>query len=175
MTEIVNPAMATANEKVAEIASADSVDQNIPATTPSNPTTQSLIDQVSLFLAHADRITLLSISAGLIGVSYVLFGRLALLLVGAVGGVVLHIWWDEHEGQTDGESEAAGKRKRHELSLEVANRLTRLHADRGAKSEEDEDLLHKQGDSILDYSKLGPATGTALTAFTDSVIADYVK
>ncbi|KAF3492035.1 PX domain-containing protein [Arthroderma uncinatum] len=175
MTEIASPAMATANEKVADVAPADAVDQNNPATPPLNPTTQSLIDQVSLFLAHADRITLASISAGLIAVSYVVFGRLALLLVGAVGGVVLHIWWEGRESAADGDGEAAGKRKRQELSLEVANRLTSLYADRGAKSGEDEDALHKSRDAVLDYSRLGPATGTALTAFTDSVIADYVN
>ncbi|KAK2802143.1 hypothetical protein FQN49_008900, partial [Arthroderma sp. PD_2] len=167
--------MATAIEKVADTASADSVDQKNAATAPSNPTTQSLIDQVSLFVAHADRITLISIAAGLVAVAYVLFGRLSLLLVGAIGGVVLHIWWEGHESGIDGDNETSAKRKRQELSLEVANRLTTLYADRGPKFDVDGDPLHKLGDSVLDYSKLGPATGSALTAFTDSVIADYVN
>ncbi|EEQ28476.1 hypothetical protein McanMca71_007164 [Microsporum canis] len=167
--------MPAENEKAADTTSIDLGDQATPATLRSNPTSQSLVDQVSLFIAHADRITLLSVATGLVAVLYVLFGRLALLLLGGIGGVILHIWWEGYEGGEDGDNGAAARRKRNELSLELANRLTALYADNGSKPDEDEDDLYKSGEPVLDYSKLGPATAAALTALTDSVVADYVS
>ncbi|EZF22227.1 hypothetical protein H112_04870 [Trichophyton rubrum D6] len=167
--------MATKEDDAAVTASNESLAQPKSATVPPSSTSQSLVDQVSLFVAHADGTTLISISAGVVAVSYVLFGRLALLLVGAIGGVILHIWWEGQDNGTNGDDEGAAKRKRHELSLEVANRLTALYVDNGSKQEDDEDTLNRSAESSLDYSKMGPATEAALTALTNSVIADYVS
>ncbi|EFQ98896.1 PX domain-containing protein [Nannizzia gypsea CBS 118893] len=165
--------MATEDEKIAATAHFEPIAQPKPATIPPNSTSQSLVDQVSLFVAHADRTTLISTAAGAVAVSYVLFGRLALLLIGAIGGVVLHIWWEGQNSGADGDNEGAAKRKRHELSLEVANRLTALYADNASKVDDDE--AASSGESALDYSRMGPATEVALTALTNSVIADYVS
>lgn len=167
--------MATKEDDTAVTASNESIAQPKPAAAPPSSTSQSLVDQVSLFVAHADGTTLISISAGVVAVSYVLLGRLALLLVGAIGGVILHIWWEGQDNGTSGDNEETAKRKRHELSLEVANRLTALYADNGSKQEEDEGALNRSGESSPDYSRMGPATEAALTALTDSVIADYVR
>lgn len=167
--------MATKEDDTAITASNESLAQPKSATVPQSSNSQSLVDQVSLFVAHADRTTLISISAGVVAVSYVLFGRLALLLVGAIGGVILYIWWEGQDNVTNGDNEGAAKRKRHELSLEVANRLTALYADNGSKQDDDEDTLNRPGESSLDYSRMGPATEAALTALTNSVIADYVR
>ncbi|GBF63989.1 hypothetical protein TMEN_6657 [Trichophyton mentagrophytes] len=167
--------MATKEDDTAVTASNESLAQPKSATVPPSSTSQSLVDQVSLFVAHADGTTLISISAGVVAVSYVLFGRLALLLVGAIGGVILHIWWEGQDNGTNGDNEETAKRKRHELSLEVANRLTALYADNGSKQEDDEDPLNRSGEPSLDYSRMGPATEAALTALTNSVIADYVS
>ncbi|DAA73689.1 TPA_exp: PX domain protein [Trichophyton benhamiae CBS 112371] len=167
--------MATKEDDTAITASNESLAQPKSATVPQSSNSQSLVDQVSLFVAHADRTTLISISAGVVAVSYVLFGRLALLLVGAIGGVILYIWWEGQDNVTNGDNEGAAKRKRHELSLEVANRLTALYADNGSKQDDDEDTLNRPGESSLDYSRMGPATEAALTALTNSVIADYVS
>ncbi|OAL66973.1 hypothetical protein A7C99_2370 [Trichophyton rubrum] len=160
--------MATKEDDAAVTASNESLAQPKSATVPPSSTSQSLVDQVSLFVAHADGTTLISISAGVVAVSYVLFGRLALLLVGAIGGVILHIWWEGQDNGTNGDDEGAAKRKRHELSLEVANRLTALYVDNGSKQEDDEDTLNRSAESSLDYSKMGPATEAALTALTNS-------
>ncbi|KAK2748688.1 hypothetical protein FQN57_000269 [Myotisia sp. PD_48] len=133
-----------------------------------------IFNQAALFVAHADRVTLAGTAGGLVVITYLLFGKLTLLLIGIIGGVILHVWWeDEFIGGGDNQRDAPDGRKRQELSIEIADRLTRgtVHGE----PMNDQDATSAEIVAAADYSKLSPAISTALTALTDSVIRGYVS
>ena len=141
---------------------------------------KALTDRTLDFLATANNETLGACLVGLGAGTYLVLGRVGLILIGVVGGVVLHATW---EGQTrsDGDDKAQSQaEKKRERGIDVAHRIldwrdTRTR-DKGNSGEGESDLdvklyLGKQ----LDYSDFRPKTAAALTELTDAVIRDYVK
>ena len=147
---------------------------------PVKPLTVSAVIDVTLkFFAQASNETLGACAVGLCASTYLVLGRVGLVLIGAVGGVVLHATWEHQYGGRSEEEKAELERRRKELSVEVANRVLdwREHRRQG-KDEDNDDALnieHRTGSKLLDYSEFEPETRAALTNFTDAVIRDYVK
>jgi hypothetical protein len=152
--------------------------------TPNAPSldVKALTDGTLHFLATASNETLGACLVGLSAGTYLILGRVGLVLIGVVGGVVLHATWEAkaHNGD-DGASQgkSADTRKR-ELGVDVAHRVLDWRDTRalgqGERKEDDSDLSLKLfSGKALDYSDFKPETAAALTELTDAVIRDYVK
>ncbi|KAF7190807.1 hypothetical protein HII31_07966 [Pseudocercospora fuligena] len=136
-------------------------------------TLQSFTDRALHFLSHASNETLGACLVGLGATTYLVLGRVGLVIIGVAGGVVLHATW---EGvRSDDRDEATKKldeERRREASIEVARRVLELRSSKpDSKTAEDTRGYASQG---LDYSSFGTETAAALDAFTTAVIKDYV-
>ena len=138
---------------------------------------QPYTDLVLEFLANASNETLASCLVGLGAVTYFILGRLGLVLIGAVGGVVLHATWEYH-GQGHETSRAAELKRRREVGLDVVSRVLdwRHSEDNGQdRVASAEAAVELSSQSLADYSDFKPATRAALENVTDAIVQDYVK
>jgi hypothetical protein len=139
-----------------------------------------LIDRTLHFLATASNETLGACLAGLGAGTYLILGRVGLVLIGVVGGVALHATWEGPSGdtkETDGRSVEA---RRRELGADIAHRVLDWRNTKTHKKEDSEDAssdlsVRLYSGKTLDYSEFKPETAAALTELTDAVIRDYVK
>jgi hypothetical protein len=119
---------------------------------------------------------------GLAASTYLVLGRIGLVLIGAVGGVVLHATWESQNdasGDQDGAQERQQRRKK-ELGLEVALRALewrgkrQLQRDPGDREKDAfEDVASQE--RTINYADFQPETRIALNEFTDAVVRDYVR
>lgn len=159
----------------------DSPDQSNSDSHP-EPTTrldtiQDYANLVLEFLANASNEALASCLVGLGAVTYFILGRLGLVLIGAVAGVVLHATWEYH-GKSHETSRATELRRRREVGVDVVNRVLdwRQSKDNGQDEEASADTsLLFSSQHLADYSGFRPATRAALEDVTDAVAQDYVK
>jgi len=178
--------MPSIHKQSATIMSQDGVDAD-PATTPDQRLNSgkqvnapSVIDAALRFFANASNGTLGACAVGLCASTYLVLGRLGLVLIGAVGGIVLHATW---ESQNNGGLDAtAGEinHRRKELGIEVVRRVLDWKDQRSGNTAGDEPADGQKAEEtsapqVLCYSDFPPATGEALTHLTDAVIRDYVK
>lgn len=133
---------------------------DVPSTKADDPLTQGL-----RFLSTATPETLGAIAVGLAACTYLILGRLGLVLIGALGGVVLH---STYEGQSPliGDVKSAQR----EQSLDVVKRILdwRDVQPRDLGEEEDSELENS-------FDGFRPETGAALNELVEAVIRDYVK
>ncbi|CAG8889503.1 unnamed protein product [Penicillium egyptiacum] len=133
------------------------------------------------FLSTSTNETLLGVFALLALVTYIILGRIGLLLIGVVVGVVLHASWEGSDNERAGEAWHAQKpNRRRELALEVSNRLLDWpkRADASDTQQGDDgsiSALEDMSSADLEYATFQPATAVALRTLTDAVIKDYVK
>jgi hypothetical protein len=142
---------------------------------------RDITDAALNFLSNASNETLGACVVGLCATTYLVLGRVGLVLIGAAGGIVLHATWEaSNNTAAGGQSNAAeGSRRRRELGIEVVRRaLDWRVTSQDAQEGEVLKTVTVEGspdDKILGYSDFRPATRTALTALTDAVIRDYVR
>ncbi|KAH7350900.1 putative meiotically up-regulated gene protein [Rhexocercosporidium sp. MPI-PUGE-AT-0058] len=135
--------------------------------TSSDPAEEDLTTRALRFLSTASPETIGGIAVGLAVSTYLVLGRLGLVLIGAAGGIVLHAAW-ERQSHDAGSSEEI----RREKALDVVKRILDLreaqkpveHAD------EDDDKTVAKG-----FEGFQPETAAALNELVDAVIRDYVK
>ena len=117
---------------------------------------------------------------GVGGVLYLALGRLGLLLIGVLVGVVAHAIWENSSGDIGDEHKALESRRRRETGLDVVSRVLHLREKkRGELDEQDGD-----GDAQVDgqlssqkpptFAGFPPETAAALNSLVDAVIRDYV-
>lgn len=142
---------------------------------------KALTDRTLHFLATASNETLGACLAGLGAGTYLILGRVGLVLIGVVGGVVLHATWEGHHGgdsrETQGKSADARKRQ---LAVDIAQRVLDWRSDKTHEQSHTRDAssdfnVQLYSGKTLDYSDFKPETAAALTELTDAVIRDYVK
>lgn len=141
-----------------------------------------LADRVLHFLSTATNETLGACLVGLGAGTYLILGRVGLILIGVVGGVVLHATWEghAHANRGDGKGQALESRRR-EAGIDVAHRILdwREKEAKGKDAQPDEadtDLSVKlYSGQKVDFSDFRPETAAALTELTEAVIRDYVK
>ena len=136
------------------------------------------MDSALHFLASASNETLGACLVGLGALTYLVLGRVGLLLIGIVCGVTLHATW-ERNGETSTGHAAAEVKRRRDIGLEIVHRILdwreRNHSSLLKNDEtQDIDVLLSSGKG-LDFYDFKPATGTALSDLVDAVIRDYVK
>jgi hypothetical protein len=142
---------------------------------------RALTDRALHFLANASNETLGACLVGLSAATYLVLGRVGLVLIGVAGGVVLHATWEAHAHAGNATSNGEGPdRKRRENGVDVAHRLLDWRhttiKDGGNKVDHDCDLDVKlSSGKELDFSNFRPETGAALTELVDAITRDYVK
>jgi hypothetical protein len=131
------------------------------------------------FLATASNETLGACLVGLGAGTYLVLGRVGLLLIGVVGGVVLHATWERHAHGDAVDIGAQQETRRREVGVHVARRVLDWRDEKAQKQKDEDgegdmDVLLYSGKQ-LDYSEFRPETAAALTELTDAVVRDYVK
>ncbi|PMD44308.1 hypothetical protein L207DRAFT_453846, partial [Hyaloscypha variabilis F] len=165
--------MSTMNGKIGgskhgdELAAAqDATPLPSPQPIPSSAGVEDLTTRALKFLSTASTETIGGIAVGLAACTYLILGRVGLVLIGALGGVVFHATW---EGQSS--AAASIQDVRRETGLEIVKRILDLReAHKVGEGDEDEkDALENSFDGFQ------PETAAALNTFVDAVIRDYVK
>lgn len=143
---------------------------------------RELLDQFLHFLSNASNETLGACLAGLGAITYFILGRVGLVLIGVVGGIVLHATWEGSTAQSDEQTESTAEktRRKREDGLKILQRVLDW---RGQRHLTESDAIENGGllqtktstPKPLDFSEFELLTGAALTSLTDAVIRDYVK
>ena len=140
---------------------------------PSSAQSNELLDSALHFLSTASNETLLCVFACLMIATYIVLGRLGLILIGTIIGVILHASWEGGSNEPRGHEAGIPNSRRRDFSLHVANKLLDWPT---RKQPADLDTRLPNGSTIdLDYSTFRPKTAVALKSLTDAVIKDYVK
>ncbi|TVY33660.1 hypothetical protein LOCC1_G008472 [Lachnellula occidentalis] len=118
------------------------------------------------FLSTASVETLGGIAVGLAACTYLVLGRLGLVLIGILGGVVLHATWE-------GQSSWAGtvEDARREKALDIVKRIMDLRESKDQDVEEDIEDQFK----VASFEGFQPETGAALNDLIEAVLQNYVK
>lgn len=160
---------------------ADTNVQVVAPTSQFQSTVQQLTDQTLSFLSTASNETLGACLVGLGATTYVVLGRVGLVLIGVVGGVVLHATW---EGSSQGGAQAAEENRRRQVGIDVVSRVLDWRTQRKSNGEEEaEEAAEEAANSRvellmrgnLDFTGFQPETQDALNGFTEAIISDYVK
>lgn len=140
---------------------------------------QELTSYALQFLSNATNETLGACLVGLGAITYLVLGRVGLVLIGVFGGVVLHATWEENnQSQTDETIRALEVAKKRERGLDVIERVLGWRGRRNEGAPENDPLQDQdsmQPVSSENYSDFQPAVRAALRSLTDAVIRDYVK
>ncbi|KAJ5621192.1 hypothetical protein N7528_005975 [Penicillium herquei] len=138
------------------------------------------LDTALEFLSTSSNERLLGVFALLFIGTYIILGRLGLLLIGAALGVILHATW-EGSASTNGNENLEAPKRRRELALEVSKRLLdwplRATLSTGDEGKDNNTIAAPEDLSLaeLEYLTFRPATAGALRSLTDAVLQDYVK
>lgn len=137
------------------------------------PQSKELLDSALDFLSNASNEALFGVFACLMVATYIILGRLGLILIGTIAGVILHASWEGSSNGPHGHETGSTNARRRDFSLRIANRVLdwqtrKLSTDPDTKSAGELTL-------DLDYTTFRPKTAAALKSLTDAVIKDYVK
>ncbi|KAK0845760.1 hypothetical protein LTS02_015174 [Friedmanniomyces endolithicus] len=133
---------------------------------------QSATDRALHFLSHASNETLGACLVGLSATTYLVLGRVGLVIIGVAGGVVLHATWEGIRNGDRGETEEAWQERRRGAGMDVARRVLAWRMSRPMDAQRDSVKVYAE--QQLDFSGFGPETAASLTIFTDAIIKDYV-
>lgn len=138
------------------------------AAPPTNATTEDDAPAAKIlqFLANATPGELAGVAVGFAAVTYLTLGRLGLVLIGAFGGVVGFISWEQRNPDVS-------KAVRGERGIDVIERLlldsTNKSDEKADESSDDEDA------AIRSLDDFRPETREALGGLIDAITRDYVK
>lgn len=153
----------------------DNASSPAPTVTIIQDRLKPVVDNVLRFVGNASNETLGACAIGLAASTYLVLGRLGLVLIGAFGGAILSTTW-AHVGQDDATDTDDRARRKKEAGIEVARRILDYRGK--SASDQDPDLGKIEAATTtktLDFSTYPTETASALTSFTDAVIGDYVK
>jgi hypothetical protein len=133
---------------------------SIPSNPPLTTNLEDLITRALRFLSTATPETIGGIAVGLAACTYLVLGKVGLVLIGVLGGIVLH-------AACEGRSPTAGSNEdiRGEKGLDIVKRLLDLRETRTI--EEDEQEKEILGNSFEGFQ---PETGAALNELVEAVI-----
>ncbi|KAI9683680.1 MAG: hypothetical protein M1829_004985 [Trizodia sp. TS-e1964] len=169
-----------ASPPIAKLSIADSLQED-QLKTPDVPTAsatshQDPIRRILEFLENASKEALAACLLVLVSCTYMVLGRIGLVLIGMLAGIVLHATWEDGASEREGFPPDVARRRR-EAGIETTHRILQwrdLRKDEASKASEIEDQPH----TVLPapgFSVFAPATAAALQEFKDAVIRDYVR
>jgi hypothetical protein len=141
---------------------------------PPPVTAAQLADRALEFLSTASNETLGACLVGMGATTYLVLGRVGLVLMGVVGGVVLHATWDGSRDASPEAKEMQAKRKK-EAGIDVVSRIMEWRKAKEAGEDKKAEDSKPTPTLAVDYSGFRPETKIALEELTDAVIRDYVK
>ncbi|KAK5278106.1 hypothetical protein LTR16_008990, partial [Cryomyces antarcticus] len=135
----------TSNDSIAipeppmTVNSGDESNTTAKALQPAAANVQALTDRALQFLSTASNETLAACFLGLSATTYFIFGRLGLVLIGIVSGVVLHAAWEEGiHGGGDEQIQAEVVQRRKELGIDIVHRVLDRRISKVGKEADDE-------------------------------------
>ena len=162
-----------------EPSSAKSFDRSLNS---AETTAHSIADRTLNFLSTASKGTISACLVGLSIATYLLLGRVGLVLIGVVGGVVLHATWESGAGNNADDQRLEERvKRRNEIGVEVLHRVLtwrfcqRENDNDGSKGDAGGIGVSLYSGKQLDYSGFGEKTGTAMTNLTNAIVRDYVQ
>ena len=131
------------------------------------------------FLSNASNETLGACIVGLVAATWLVLGRVGLVLIGIIGGVLLHATWEgDTQNNANDEARALEAKKRREKGLDIALRVLDWK-ERKEGSRELNDVpdtpVAAPTQKELDFAGFLPETKDALTNLVDTIVRDYVK
>lgn len=145
-------------------------------------TAQALISQILGFLSEANNETIGACLAGLVAITYLVLGRVGLVLIGIVVGVALHATWEENinpQGNAHDNLQEI-RRSKNGQGFALLERILDWRDTKTSKGASDGDVIN--GGSLpmglsneSHFSNFPPGTGAALNALTEAVIREHVK
>ncbi|KAL6866198.1 hypothetical protein ACO1O0_002303 [Amphichorda felina] len=134
--------------------------------TPTNDSEPALATKALQFASTATPTTLAGIAVGASAVLYMILGRVALILIGALAGILGFITWEASNPEVS-------RIVRGEKGIDILERLqleaTNIKKDQNTNDDNDEQLTLKALDEFR------PETREALGGLIDAIIRDYVK
>lgn len=142
---------------------------------------EDLLSRLLGFFSTASNETLGACVVVLSTSTYIVLGRIGLILLGVLGGIVLHATWDERrQTTTDGLVTESTTGEQKIRGLKIVERLLdwrerersyKTHETSGSNNHSSENRVSKE----LDFTDYEPAIGGALSDLIEAVIQDYVK
>ncbi|EAQ92311.1 hypothetical protein CHGG_00546 [Chaetomium globosum CBS 148.51] len=135
---------------------------------PPNAREEGLSTKVFGFLATATPGTLGGVAVGLAATTYLVLGRLGLVLIGAFGGIVSFIQWEQRNADVV-------RALKGESGMDVLTRI--LASKKALEDATPEELNTDDAESALvrSFEDLQPETREALNELVDAVVDNYVK
>ncbi|KAL5604901.1 hypothetical protein BROUX41_001768 [Berkeleyomyces rouxiae] len=124
-----------------------------------------LIEKITNFLATASPATLSAVGVGIAAATYIILGRVGLILIGAVGGVAIYASFETRSPQQS-------RTARSEVGAELLQRLLGS-SHTSAALQKDSELDETNIISTLD--DFPPQTREALNGLIDAAIREYIK
>ncbi|KAL3437136.1 PXA domain-containing protein [Aspergillus tetrazonus] len=138
---------------------------------------KQLLDTALCFLSTCSNDTLLLVLFCLMGTTYIVLGRLGLLLIGMALGVALHASWVGMDHSNSSENTIIGRKQ---LSLSIVHKLLNWEGTYPVKADSNahgagEDHHRALSVSDVDVLPLGPITASALHSLIEAAMRDYVN
>ncbi|KAL4761885.1 PX domain protein [Aspergillus foveolatus] len=138
---------------------------------------KQLLDTALCFLSTCSNETLLLVLFCLMGTTYIVLGRLGLLLIGMALGVALHASWVGMDHSNSSEYTIIGRKQ---LSLSIVHKLLNWEEAYPVKADSNthgagEDHHRALSVSDVDVLSLGPITASALHSLIGAAMRDYVN
>ncbi|KAL8839940.1 MAG: hypothetical protein Q9176_004167 [Flavoplaca citrina] len=140
--------------------------QDVPMS--SSQKAQESLDYILQFLSTASNETLGACLAGLGAATYFILGRIGLVLIGVVGGIVLHAVWEDRNGSYGYQTKSteANARKRREDGLSILSRVLDWRNDENSRSAERLGHLDRAPDTSI-ANQIGCTNSTELEISED--------
>ncbi|KAK4241656.1 PXA domain-containing protein [Achaetomium macrosporum] len=139
-----------------------------PPKPPGASDDESLTGRVFRFLATATPETLGGVAVGLAATTYLVLGRLGLVLIGAFGGIVSFIQWEQRNIEV-------ARAVRGEGGIDVLARLLAARKEPEKALLEGQSAKDAEGALVRSFDDLQPETREAMNELVDAVIDNYVK
>jgi len=138
---------------------------------PSPVSAQDAITRLLQFLAGASNEVLCAIAVGLAAITYLILGRLGLMLIGALGGIVLQATWENQSAHLGTEDS-----HRKEKGLAILARVLDWREIQRSKSQdiEENEQIDEAQLSERGFGDFRPATAAALDELVEATMRDYV-
>jgi hypothetical protein len=144
----------------------DATSTRAPVATP-DATTRLL-----QYLGHASPEQLCAIAVGLAGCTYLVLGKVGLVLIGAFGGIILHASWERQSAVADIQPTHPKQR-----GLHVLQKVLDWREKNPANPYEvdDNDDTDEAAGPVANFDDFRPATAEALRELVEATIRDYVE
>lgn len=142
---------------------------------------QESINHILHFLSTASGETLGACLVGLGAITYLVLGRVGLILIGVVGGIILHATWEDHaQSQANDEIKTSEARIKQERGLAIIERILDWRdRNKDSKDNNSDNTSVRDAEtaitSQLEFLDSQSAVKVTLAQLIDAVIRDHIR